>query len=120
MENVVYLTGKWIWEREGVRTCHGAEEKNSALIMKYNSARRVHGIIGTSDANIGRVEVKIDGNYLTKDQLGTHVKLKDGISYVDIEWPFIHNLIRTEEPEIHEVQIIPRSDNFVFNTFVFG
>jgi thiol-disulfide isomerase/thioredoxin len=120
MENVVYLSGKWIWEREGVRACPGAKEKNSAVIMKYNSARRVHGIIGTSDANIGRVEVKIDGNYLTQDQLGTHAKLKDGISYADIEWPFIHNLIRTEEPEIHEVQIIPRSDNFVFNTFVFG
>src|SRR5919205_838656 len=81
MENVVYLSGKWIWER---------------------------------------VEVKMDGNYLTKEQLGKHMKLKNGISYADVEWPFMHNLIRTEKPEVHEVQVIPRSSNFVFNTFVFG
>jgi hypothetical protein len=29
-------------------------------------------------------------------------------------------LIRTEKSEVHEVQIIPRSDNFIFYTFVFG
>jgi hypothetical protein len=48
------------------------------------------------------------------------MKLKNGISYADIEWQFMHNLIRTEKPEVHEVQVIPRSGNFVFNTFVFG
>ena len=120
MENVVYLSGKWIWEREGVKICPGAKEKNSAIIMKYNSARCVHGIIGTSDGNIGRVEIKMDGNYLAREQLGKNMKLKDGISYADIEWPFMHNLIKTEKSEVHEVQVIPRSDNFVFNTFVFG
>jgi hypothetical protein len=37
--------------------------------MKYDSAKRVHGIIYTSDENIGRIEIKMDGNYLTKEQL---------------------------------------------------
>jgi thiol-disulfide isomerase/thioredoxin len=120
MENVVYLSGKWIWEREGVEVCHGSVEKNPAIMMRYNSARRVHGIIGTSDGKMGRIEVKIDGNYLTKEQLGEHAKLNEGISYADIEWPFMHNLIRTEKAEVHEVQIIPRSDNFIFYTFAFG
>ena len=58
--------------------------------MKYNSAMSVHGIIGTSDGKIGRIEVKMDGNYLTKVQLGKRMKLKDGISYADIEWSFMH------------------------------
>jgi hypothetical protein len=26
----------------------------------------------------------------------------------------------TDKPEAHEIEIIPRSDNFVFYTFVFG
>jgi hypothetical protein len=32
----------------------------------------------------------------------------------------MHNLVRTEKPETHEIEVIPRSDNFVFYTFVFG
>jgi thiol-disulfide isomerase/thioredoxin len=119
-ENIVYLRGKWIWEREGVKSCPGGKERDPAIIMKYNSARRVHGIMGTSDGKIGRMEVKMDGNYLTKEQLGKDMKLEDGISFVDIEWPFMHNLIKTEKPEIHEIQIIPRSDNIIFYTFAFG
>jgi thiol-disulfide isomerase/thioredoxin len=120
IENLVYLRGKWIWEREGVKFCLGGKEINPAVIIKYNSAKRIHGIIGTSDGKTGRMEVKMDGNYLTKEQLGKDVKLRDGVSFVDIEWSFMHNLIKTEKPEIHEIQIIPRSDNFIFYTFAFG
>jgi len=32
----------------------------------------------------------------------------------------MHNLIKTEKPEIHEIQIISRSDNIIFYTFAFG
>jgi hypothetical protein len=32
----------------------------------------------------------------------------------------MYNLVITEKPEAHEIEIIPRSDNFVFYTFVFG
>ena len=71
-------------------------------------------------ARSGRAEIKIDGNYLTEEQIGKDAKIKNNISFVDIHWPFIHNLIKTENPEIHEIEIIPRSNNFNFYTFVFG
>jgi hypothetical protein len=29
-------------------------------------------------------------------------------------------LTKTEKAEIHEIQVIPRSDNIIFYTFVFG
>jgi hypothetical protein len=119
-ENVVYLRGNWIWERERMGFYSKDKEKNPAIIMKYNSPKRVHGIIGTSDGKTGRMEVKMDGNYLTKEQLGKDMKIKDDISFADLEWSFMHNLLKTEKPEIHEIQIIPRSDNFIFYTFVFG
>lgn len=119
-DNLVYLRGKWIWEREGAKICLSSKVNNPAVIIKYNSARRVHGIIGTSDGKLGRIEVKMDGNYLTKEQLGKDVKLKDGISFADVEWSFMHNLTKTEKAEIHEIQVIPRSDNIIFYTFVFG
>jgi hypothetical protein len=66
------------------------------------------------------MEIKLDGNYLTKEQLGRDAKLEGDISVASIEWPFMYNLVRTEKPEAREIEIIPRSDNFVFYTFVFG
>jgi len=118
--NVVYLRGKWIWQREGVQYAPGGKEQNPALIMNYNSAKRVHGIMGTSDGKPARAEIKLDGTYLSEAQLGKHAILEGNQSYVKVEWPFMHNLVKTEKPEMHEIEIIPRSDNFVFYTFVFG
>lgn len=118
--NVVYLRGRWIWKREGVSYRHAGNEQNAAVLMKYNVAKRVHGIIGTSDGKPGKIEIKLDGNYLTKDQLGRDAKLEGGVSFADIEWPFVHNLVKTEKPETREIEIIPRTGNIVFHTFVFG
>ena len=118
--NAVYLRGKWIWQREGVQYAPGGKEQNPAVIMNYNAASRVHGIMGTSDGKPGMIEIKLDGNYLTKDQLGKDARLEGNSSIVDIHWPFMHNLVKTDKAEMHEIEIIPRSDNFVFYTFVFG
>lgn len=118
--NVVYLRGKWAWQRERVQFVPGGKEQNPAVIMKYNSATKVNCIMGSSDGLPARAEVRLDGNCLRKEQLGKHSKLEGTLSGVDIEWPFIHNVVATEKPEMHEIEIIPRSDNFVFYTFVFG
>jgi hypothetical protein len=118
--NAVYLRGKWIWQREGVQFAPGGKEQNPAVIMNYNAGRRVHGIMGTSDGRPGRIEIRLDGSHLTKEQLGKDARLEGGASIADIQWPFMHNLVKTDKPEMHEIEIIPRSDNFVFYTFVFG
>jgi thiol-disulfide isomerase/thioredoxin len=118
--NTVYLRGKWIWQKEGVQFSPGGKEQNPAVIINYNAGKRVHAIIGTSDGKPGRIEILVDGNHLAKEQLGYDSKLQGGISIADIEWPFMHNLVKTDKPETHEIEIIPRSDNFVFYTFVFG
>jgi hypothetical protein len=118
--NVVYLRGKWIWQREGVQYAPGGKEQNPAVIMNYNTGKRVHGIMGTSDGRPGRIEIKLDGNHLTRDQLGKDARLEGNVSVADIHWPFMHNLVRTDKPEMHEIEIIPRSENFMFYTFVFG
>ncbi|MEM2759915.1 MAG: redoxin family protein [Nitrososphaerales archaeon] len=117
MRNVVYLRGSWFWDREGVK--YSGKGYGDAVIMNYN-AKRVNTIIGTDDGNPSRAEVRIDGNYLTKENAGHDVILKDGKSYVEVTWDFMHNLVKTEEPEEHEVEIMPKTNNFVFYTFVFG
>jgi hypothetical protein len=118
--NVVYLRGKWIWEREGVRISPGGKEQDPAVIMNYNSATRANCIMGSSDGKPAKAEIRLDGKHLTKEALGKHAYLEGAASYVNIDWPFIYNLVRSEKPEMHEIEIIPRSDNFVFYTFVFG
>jgi len=124
--NTVYLRGKWTWERERVAYSAGGREPNPAVIMYYNSAKRVHGIMGTVDGEPGKAEIRLDGKPLSKDQLGKDCRLESGngsegqISVVDVTWPFMHNLVRTDKPEVHEIEIIPRSANFAFYTFVFG
>jgi thiol-disulfide isomerase/thioredoxin len=118
--NVVYLRGRWIWRREGVQYGAGGKERSAAVIMKYNAAKRVHCIMGTSDGKPGKIEIKLDGNHLTREQLGRDAKLESDVSIANIEWSFMHNLVRADKPETHEIEIIPRSDNIVFYTFVFG
>jgi hypothetical protein len=76
--------------------------------------------MGTSDGKPSIVEIKLDGKHLTKEQLGVNTRLDGDVSIAEIHWPFIHNIVKTEQPEMHEIEIIPRSDNFVFYTFVFG
>ena len=88
-------------------------------MMKIQVAKRVHCIIGTSDGKPGRIEIKLDGNHLTREQW-RDAQLESDVSIAGIKWPFMHNLVRTEKPETHEIEVIPRSDNFVFYTFVFG
>jgi thiol-disulfide isomerase/thioredoxin len=118
--NVVYLRGRWIWQREGVQYGAGGKERSAAVIMKYNAAKRVHCIMGTSDGKPGKIEIKLDGNHLTREQLGRDAKIESGVSIASIEWSFMHNLVRADKPETHEIEIIPRSENIVFYTFVFG
>ena len=118
--NVVYLRGKWIWQRERVQISPGKVDQNAAVIMKYNAAKRVHGIIGTSDGKPGKVEIMLDGNHLTKETLGRDARLENGISVANIEWPFMYNLVKTESAVSREIEIFPRSNNLTFYTFVFG
>lgn len=128
MDNTVYLRGRWIWQREGIQFASATKkDHNPAIIMRYNSAKRVHGIIGTADGLPAKAEIRLDGNPLTRDQLGKDVGFEDDLSssssiasIVNVIWPFIHNLVKTEKPETHEIEILPRSNNFVFYTFVFG
>lgn len=119
-DNVVYLRGKWKWARECVMALEGTVEKNSAVTMKYNVAKRVHAIVGTTDDKFGKFEIIIDGKPLEADNIGRDVHLNGGSSVVDVHWPCIHNLIKTEKAESHLVEIRPLTDNISFYTFVFG
>lgn len=118
LHNIVYLRGSWFWDKECIRFS-GKPNENAAIIMRY-SARTANAIMGTQDDKLATIEVKMDGKYIPQKNLGSDIKLRDGVSCVDVEWTHLHNLIKTEEPETHEIEIIPRTDNLAFYTFWFG
>jgi len=120
LDNNVYLRGKWRWDKEGIKVSLDYKEKNPTIIFKYNKASNVNIIIGPDDDKPAIAEIKIDGKCLKKEHRGYHIKMKNGISYIEAIWPFIYNIIKTKDREIHKIEIIPRSNNFCFYTFVFG
>ncbi len=120
LDNNVYLRGKWRWDKEGIKSSTDYKEKDPAIIFKYNTATNVNIIVGSDDSKPAYAEIKLDGEYLSDDNKGYHVKKKNGKSIIETTWPFINNIVKTKSREIHKVEIIPRTDNFYFYTFVFG
>lgn len=120
LDNNAYLRGKWRWDKEGVKPSLDYKEKDPAIIFRYNKASNVNIIAGPDDNNTATAEIKIDNEYVDKEQAGSHLKIKNGKSIIEITWPFIYNIIKTKKREIHKVEIIPRTENFYFYTFVFG
>jgi hypothetical protein len=43
---------------------------------------------------VGKVEVKLDGSYSTEKCAGKDVRIKNGVSFADVKWLFMHNLER--------------------------
>jgi thiol-disulfide isomerase/thioredoxin len=120
LDNNVYLRGKWRWDKEGVKASLDNKEKDPAIIIKYNKAANVNIIAGPDNNKTATAEIKIDNQFLEKEQAGTHIKIKNGKSIIETTWPFVYNIVKTKEREVHKVEIIPRSENFYFYTFVFG
>ncbi|MBA3749457.1 MAG: redoxin domain-containing protein [Nitrosopumilus sp.] len=120
LDNNVYLRGKWRWDKDGIKVSLDHSEKNPSIIFKYNKASNVNIIIGPDNDKPAIAEIKIDDKYLKKEHQGYHLKMENGISYIEATWPFIYNVIKTKAREMHKIEIIPRSNNFCFYTFVFG
>ncbi len=120
LDNNVYLRGKWRWDKERIKVSLDYKEKDPSIIFKYNKASNVNIIVGPDDTKQATAEIKLDGKYLSEGQFGTHIKTKNEKSYIETTWPFIYNIIKTKDIETHKVEIVPRSNNFCFYTFVFG
>lgn len=120
MDNTVYLRGKWRWDKEGIVTSFDNKEIHPAIIFKYNMASNVNVIVGSTDDKPAIADIKIDGKYLTDEQIGYHGKKDSSSSFFEITWPHMMNIVKTPGPEIHTLEILPKTDNFYFYTFVFG
>ncbi|MDF0679964.1 MAG: redoxin family protein [Candidatus Nitrosocosmicus sp.] len=120
LDNTVYLRGKWRWDKEGITVSFDNKEIHPAIIFKYNMASNVNVIVGTTDDKPAIADIKLDGKFLTDEQIGYHGKKDSSSSFFEITWPHMMNIVKTPSPEIHTLEILPKTDNFYFYTFVFG
>jgi thiol-disulfide isomerase/thioredoxin len=120
LDNTVYLRGKWRGNREGIKASFDHKEKHPAIIFKYNMASNVNVIVASIDEKPAFANIKLDGQFLTDQQLGYHTKKDNSSSFFEITWPHIMNIVKTSNPESHILEILPTTDNFYFYTFVFG
>jgi thiol-disulfide isomerase/thioredoxin len=120
LDNTVYLRGKWKWNREGIKASFDHKEKHPAIIFKYNMASNVNVIVASIDEKPAFANIKLDGQFLTDQQLGYHTKKDSSSSFFEITWPHIMNIVKTSNPESHILEILPTTDNFYFYTYVFG
>ena len=120
MDNTVYLRGKWRWDREGIQASLEHKEKNPAIFFKYNKASNVNVIVGSTDDKPAIANIMLDGEFLTDGQIGFHGKKDSNSSFFEITWPHIMNIVKTSNPESHVLEILPKTENFYFYTFVFG
>jgi thiol-disulfide isomerase/thioredoxin len=120
MDNTVYLRGKSRWDKEGIKASFDHKEKHPAIIFKYNMASNVNLIVGSTDDKPAFANIKMDGEFVPDEQLGYHGKKDGNSSFFEITWPHIMNIVKTPRPEIHVLEILPKTDNFYFYTFVFG
>ena len=120
MDNTVYLRGKWRWDKEGIQSSLEHKERNPAIVFKYNMASNVNVIVGSTDGKPAIANIMLDGEFLTDGQIGFHGKKDSNSSFFEITWPHIMNIVKTSNPESHVLEILPKTENFYFYTFVFG
>lgn len=120
LDNQVYLLGNWKWEKEGIRPILKKNNCLNSIKIRYNSAKNVNVIVSSTDGNIAVAEIKADGKYLNKYQIGYHAKLDENKSIIEARKPILINILKTTEKEIHLIEIVPMTVNFYFYSFIFG
>jgi hypothetical protein len=113
-----------MWRRECVQSFEhnekGGQSQSSSILIRYNRASRVHAIMGTLDR---KPVCGSKTGWQLSNQIATRKRCvvdRCGKSAVDVSWPHIYNLVKTDSPEVHEVEIICHGADFLFFTFVFG
>jgi thiol-disulfide isomerase/thioredoxin len=114
----IYLDGLWLSARESLK----AESQDSARssILLYFLGNDVNIVADSIQASKSRLDVLIDGQYLSDSQAGSDIKFdSSGKSYIEIDEPRLYNIIKGAYGE-YQLQLSTNSSNFFFSAFTFG
>ncbi|MBI2105835.1 thioredoxin family protein [Candidatus Woesearchaeota archaeon] len=108
--NIIYLNGKWKSNPDNLEAAENAE-----IILDF-TASEVN--IVSAESQELKLEVKVNDNYLTKEQAGQDVIIKDQISYIEIKEPRLYNVYKGDY--INGVLELTAEKGFKFSAFTFG
>jgi hypothetical protein len=114
--STVYFDGDWTQFPEYV--VHAASDAGYA-ILKYN-ASNANAVLGVRDHGPARVEVELDGRPVAKDQAGSNISWDSKGSYLTVKAQRLYDIVRTRQPETHELKLVTASNDLCLYTYTFG
>ena len=119
--NLWYLQGVWETDRESI--VHAREtddlEDYIALLVRGRTANVVLTV--AEDGEPFNVYVELDGNWLQRDEAGSHIQWDDeGRSYIRVTENDLYRLVFLPEWSEHELKLSSNSDQFRIFAFTFG
>jgi len=101
VEGKFYVDGDWSTEREGLRLIGGSP---GAIVFRY-SAQDVEAVFSAETGSSVELEIRQDGEPLTRVQRGEDVRLKGGRSILVVNEPRAYSLVRNREHGEHLLKL---------------
>ena len=111
-KDAVYLEGPWTSLEDNLLS-----QGKASIVLDF-TAKSVN-IVANNLGEPARMEVFIDGDYVSEDQKGEDVKIEDGKSFVVVNQPRLYKVIDGKYGNFLLKLSVPQ-ENFTFNAFTFG
>ena len=116
--NKFYLSGNWNNDFESIISNIDEPSSLDYLSFKFRS-KSVNGVFSSNET--ADVIVKIDGNFLSKDEAGIDVKFdENGKSYITVDEPKMYSLLILPIYDERIIKLLPQKKNISIFAFTFG
>ena len=117
----IYFKGSWYIGPESVRHARETDDYSDSVVLAY-SARSVNAVLTSESGEPYKVQVKVQGQYLTEENKGDDIIIgEDGESYLMVTAPRAYKIIEHTEWMQHQVlELFSMSNDFGLFSFTFG
>ena len=116
--NKFYLSGNWSNDFESIISNIDEPSSLDYLSFKFRS-KSVNGVFSSNET--ADVVLKIDGNFLTKDEAGIDVKFDEkGKSFITVDQPKMYSLLILPIYDERIITLLPQKKNISIFAFTFG
>ena len=119
--NLIYFNGPWAIGPESARHAQNTEHFDDYLSLVY-SARSVNAVLTSQSGEPYRVQVTLNGEFLTDENKGADIVIgDDGVSYLPVTEPKLYKIIEHSDWQgEQELRMASMSDDFGLFSFTFG
>ena len=119
--NLIYFNGPWAIGPESARHAEETTHLDHYLSLIY-SARSVNAVLTSESGEPYRVQVTVNGEFLTDDNRGADITIdEDGVSYLEVTEPKLYKIVEHSDWQGEQVlRMASMSDDFGLFSFTFG